>query len=145
MLFYTGIQCVWCFTINISGKTYIEAGVPYMVTCSVSQYGDNRVTLYMVKLSETDTQTFTIAHSKSIGCFYQGSGAYLTCQSGLCSCDVNGLATHWTYYISDNLTSTVMFSCSSNDNNEVLQTSNKWTPTIPRKCLVFMFYTFLCC
>lgn len=84
---------MWCFTINISGETYIQAGVPYMVTCSVSQYRDNRQTLYTVKLTEADTHTFTIVHSKFIGCYYQGSGGYLPCQSGLCSCDMNGLAT----------------------------------------------------
>ena len=133
---------MWCFTINISGETYIEAGVPYMVTCSVSQYRDNRQIIYSAKLSNDDELIFTIAHSKSVGCYYQRSGEYLPCQSGLCSCDMNGLATHWIYNTSDNLSLTVGFYCSSTDNNGVLQTSNTWKPTIPRKCLVFMFYKF---
>ena len=136
---------MWCFTINISGETYIEAGVLYMVTCSVSQYRDNIQTIYMAKLSEADTQTFIIAHSKSIGCFYQESEHYLPCQSGLCSCDMDGLATHWTYNTSVNLPSTVVFSCTSEDNNGIIQTSSRWTPTIACKCLVFMFHKCWCC
>ena len=136
---------MWCFTINISGETYIEAGVPYLVTCSVSQHRDNREIIYSARLSEADRETFIIAHSKSIGCYYQGSGGYIPCQSGLCSCDVNGLATHWIVNTSDNLPSTVIFSCSSTGNTGVLQTSNRWTPTIARKCLVFKFYKCWCC
>ena len=136
---------MWCFTINISGETYIEAGIPYMVTCSVSQYRENRETIYSAKLSEADIQTFSIAHSNSTGCYYIGFDGYLPCQSGLCSCDMNGLATHWTFSTSDNLPSPVTFSCSSKDNNGILQTSNTSTPTIPRKCLLFMFYKCWCC
>ena len=139
------MQCMWCFTINISGETYIEAEVPYVVTCSVSQYRDNRETIYSAHISEADTQNFIIAHSKSIGCYYQSSGRYIPCQSGLCSCDMNGLATHWTFRTSDDVTSPVTIRCSSKDNDEVIQTSSTWTPTIARKCLVFMFYNVWCC
>ena len=136
---------MWCFTINISGETYIEAGVPYVITCSVSQYRDNRETIYRAELSGAVTQTFIIAHSKSIGCYYQSPGRYIPCQSGLCSCDMNGLAAHWTFNTSDNLTSPVTFRCSSIDNDGVIQTSNTWEPTVARKCFVFMLYNFLCC
>jgi hypothetical protein len=136
---------MWCFTVNISGETYIEAGVPYMVTCSVSQYRDNRVTIYRAELSEADTQTLIIAHSNTTGCYYQETGGYVPCQSGLCSCDMNGLATHWTCSTSANLLSPVTFRCSSKDNDGVVQTSSAWTPIIARKCLVFMFYNVWCC
>jgi hypothetical protein len=136
---------MWCFTINISGETYIEAGVPYMVTCSVSQHRDNRVTLYSAELSEAVAQTFIIAFSNSNGCYYQETGGYVPCQSGLCTCDMNGLATHWTFSRPDSLSSPVTIRCSSKDSHDVAQTSSAWKPTIARKCLVFMFYKFWCC
>jgi hypothetical protein len=43
-VFYTGIECVRRFTINIYGETCIEAGVPYMITCNVKQFKVNRIT-----------------------------------------------------------------------------------------------------
>ena len=116
----SGTQCVWCFTINIYGDTYIEAGVPYKVTCNVSQYRDNRITLYNAFISNDDKQTFTIAHSNVTGCYYQKLTIYVLCQSGLCSCDTDGLATHWIYSTPADLSSSVTFICSSSDNNGAL-------------------------
>jgi hypothetical protein len=43
-MFPTGIHCIWCFTIRVSGETYIEPGVPYNVTCTVSDFLENRRT-----------------------------------------------------------------------------------------------------
>ena len=54
------------------------------------------------------------------GCFYL-YGRYGLCQPGVWSCDVDGLATHLIYNKSADLSSPVTFTCSSNDNNEVLQ------------------------
>ena len=139
----SGIQCV--FTINIYGDTYIEAGVPYKVTCNISQYRNNRITLYSAFISTDDKQTFIIAHSNTIGCYYSQAGKYVLCQSSVCSCDRDGLATHWIYNTPADLSSSVTFICSSSDNNGALQTSEQLTPTVPCKCLVFKLNTFCCC
>jgi len=126
---------LWCFTIDISGDTYIEHGVPYMVTCNVSHFLDIRRTTYFAKISDDDKLSFDIAHSPSIGCYYLDSGKYTLCQSSVCSCDVDGLATHWVYNTSADLSSQVTFSCASENNEGNLETSKPWTPTIPCKCL----------
>ena len=65
-----------------------------MVTCNVSHLLDIRRTIYIAKISVDDQLYFNIAHSPSIGCYYLDSGKYLLCQSSVCSCDVDGLATH---------------------------------------------------
>jgi hypothetical protein len=92
---YTGIKCVWCFTINIYGETYIEAGVPYIVTCNVSQVKEDRTNYFYSKISNINQSIFTLRHSSILGCLYL-SGTYVLCQPGVCSCDIDGLATHWT-------------------------------------------------
>ena len=95
ILLYTGIKCVWCFTINIYGETYIEAGVPYIVTCNVSQVKEDRTNYFYSKISNINQSIFTLRHSSILGCLYL-SGTYVLCQPGVCSCDIDGLATHWT-------------------------------------------------
>lgn len=92
-----------------------------MVTCNVSHFLDIRRTIYIAKISVDDQLTFHIAHSPSIGCYYEDYGKHTLCQSSICSCDVDGLATHLIYNTSADLSSPVTFTCSSNDNNEVLQ------------------------
>jgi hypothetical protein len=62
ILFYTGIECVWCFTINIYGETCIEAGVPYLITCNVKQVKVNRITNFNARISDTDQLGFIIRH-----------------------------------------------------------------------------------
>ena len=126
---------MWCFTIDIYGGTYIEPGVPYMVTCNVSHFLDIRRTIYIAKISVDDQLTFHIAHSPSIGCYYQDYNNYTLCQSSICSCDVDGLATHWAYNTPADLTSPVTFRCTSKSDEGYLETSKAWTPTIPCKCL----------
>lgn len=127
---------MWCFAIDISGDTYIEPGVPYMVTCTVSHFLDIRRTIYNARISITDQLDFSVVHSKSFGCLYRVPGEYTLCQSSVCFCDVDGLATHWTYNTSIDLSSPVTFRCSSKSNDGYLETSKPWTPTIPCKCLV---------
>ena len=126
---------MWCFNINIYGDTYIEAGVPYIATCNVSQFKENIATFFNARISGTDQLSFTIRHSTTFGCYYL-SATYVICQSSLCSCDVDGLATHWTYNTPADLYSPVTFKCSSSDNNGVLQTSERLTPIVPSKCVV---------
>jgi hypothetical protein len=126
---------LWCFTIDISGDTYIEPGVLYIITCNVSHFLESRRTIYNAKISITDQLDFSIFHSNSFGCLYRVPGEYTLCQSSVCSCDVDGLATHWTYNTSADLSSPVTFRCSSKNNDGNLETSKPWTPTIPCKCL----------
>jgi hypothetical protein len=134
IFFPSGVQCVWCFNISISGETYIEAGVPYMVTCNVSYFVNNRVTTHSAKLSDNDIIVFIISHSTTSGCYYQSStGGYTVCPSSLCSCDTDGLATHWIYNTPTDLSSTVTFRCTSTDSDDTLHTSEPWTPTVPCK------------
>ena len=132
---FSGIQCLWCFTIDISVDTYIEPGVPYMATCNVSHFVDIRRTIYIAKISVDDQLTFHIAHSPSIGCYYEYYSKHTLCQSSICSCDVDGLATHWVYSTPADLMSPVTFSSASESNEGNLETSKPWTPTIPCKCL----------
>ena len=82
ILFYTGIECVWCFTINIYGETCIEAGVPYLITCNVKQFKVNRITNFNASISDTDQLGFIIRHSTEFGCFYL-YGRYGLCQPGV--------------------------------------------------------------
>jgi hypothetical protein len=133
--FPSGVQCVWCFNISISGETYIEAGVPYMVTCNVSYFVNNRITTHSAKLSDSDPIVFIIAHITTSGCYYQNStGSFTVCPSSLCSCDTDGLATHWIYNTSTDLSSTVTFRCTSADGDGKLHNSEPWTPIVPCKC-----------
>ena len=126
------------------GDTYIEARVPYMVTCNVSQFIENRITNFNARISDTDQLDFSIGHSTECGCFYLFS-TYVLCQSGLCSCDMDGLATHWTYNTPADLSSPVTFRCTTNDNDGALQTSAPWTPIIHGKCVVFKLDKFYFC
>ena len=126
---------MWCFNISISGKTYIEAGVPYMVTCNVSHFVNNRITTYSASISNNDLVVFIIAHSTTSGCYYAGStGGFTVCPSSLCSCDTDGLATHWVYNTPTDVSSTVTFRCTSTDSDDKLHTSETWIPTVPCKC-----------
>jgi len=142
MLFYfhmfpTGIHCMWCFTINISGETYIEPGVPYKVTCTVSHFLKNRRTGYSAIISSYDITQFVIVHVVTGECVYRTSTGTPLCPSSLCSCDTDGLATHWIYNTPTDLASPVTFRCESR-NEGILTSSEKLIPTIPSKCLVFM-------
>ena len=130
-MFPSGVQCVWCFTISISGETYIEAGVPYIVACNVSYCVNNRRTTYIASMSDNDQIVFIIAHSTTSGCYYEDSnGGFTVCPSSLCSCDTDGLATHWIYNTPTDLFSTVTFMCTSTDSDGKLHNSDPWTPTV---------------
>ena len=61
---------MWSFTITIYGETYIAAGIPYMVTCNVSQFKEGRITNFNANVSDTDQLGFTIRHSTEFGCFF---------------------------------------------------------------------------
>ena len=106
-----------------------------MVTCNVSHFVNNRRTTYSAKISDTDSVDFIIAHSTTSGCYYQDStGGFAVCPSSLCSCDTDGLATHWIYNTPTDLSSTVTFRCTSTDSGNKLHTSDPWIPSIPSKC-----------
>jgi hypothetical protein len=133
-----GIHLSHCFTISISGETYIEPGVPYKVTCTVSEFLENRKTTYTAIISNDDITRYTILDSKIGGCNYKTRiTSFSLCQSSICSCDMNGLATHWTYNTPTNLVTMVTFRCESKRNETQLANSEGLIPTIPSKCLVF--------
>ena len=133
-----GIHLSHCFTINISGETYIEPGVPYKVTCTVSQFLENRITRYSAIIASDDITEYIIVDSVTGGCNYKTRiTSYSLCQSSICSCDMNGLATHWTYNTPTNLVTMVAFRCESKRNETHLVNSEGLIPTIPSKCLVF--------
>jgi hypothetical protein len=136
-MFPTGIHCIWCFTISISGETYIEPGVPYKVTCTVSEFLENRRTIYSASTSNDDITDFVIIDRTTAGCVYRRSTSSPSCQSSLCSCDMDGLATHWTYSTPTDLSSSVTFRCTSKNNEGFLIGSVQWIPTVPSKCFVF--------
>ena len=135
-MFPIGIHCIWCFTISISGETYIEPGVPYNVTCTVSDILENRRTIYKATLSN-DSTVFVIIDLTTAGCVYRRITSSPPCQSSLCSCDMDGLATHWTYSTPTDLSSSVTFICTSKNNEGSLIGSVPWIPTVPSKCFVF--------
>ena len=136
-MFPTGIHSIWCFTINISGETYIEPGVPYKVTCTVSDFLENRRTFYSASTSNDDTTEFDIIDRTTAGCVYRRITSSPPCQSSICSCDMDGLATHWTYITPTDLSSSVTFICTSKNNEGSLIGSVPWIPTVPSKCFVF--------
>ena len=136
MNFVVGIRLSHCFTINISGETYIEPGVPYNVTCTVSDFRENRRTIYSAKISEDDVTDFVIVDLKIGACVYGAPAAYPPCQSSICSCDMDGLATHWTYNTPTALSSLVTFICTSKNNEGSLVSSDSWIATVPSKCFV---------
>jgi hypothetical protein len=136
-MFPTGIHCIWCFTISISGETYIEPGVPYKVTCTVSDFLENRRTIYSASISNDDITDFVIIDLTTGGCIYRTPASFPSCQSSLCSCDMDGLATHWTYSTPTDLSSSVTFRCTSKNNEGYLNSSVRWIPTVPSKCFVF--------
>jgi hypothetical protein len=68
-----------------------------MVTCNVSHFLEIRRTIYIAKIFVDDQLAFHIAHSPSTGCNYEDYGKHTLCQSIICSCDVDGLATYWVY------------------------------------------------
>jgi hypothetical protein len=143
-MFPTGIHCIWCFTISISGETYIEPGVPYIVTCTVSDFLENRRTGYSAITSNDDTTQFVIIDLTTGGCLYRTSTSDLSCPSSLCSCDVDGLATHWTHSPPTDLSSSVTFRCTSQNNEGSLFSSAPWIPTVPSKCFVFKLNKVCC-
>ena len=135
LIFPTGIHCIWCFTISISGESYIEHGVPYNVTCTVSDFLENRRTIYSAITSNDDTTEFVIIDLATAGCVYRRITSSPPCQSSICSCDMDGLATHWTYITPTDLS--VTFICTSKNNKGYLIGSVRWIPTVASKCFVF--------
>ena len=134
-MFPTGIHCIWCFTINISGETYIEPGVPYNVTCTVSEFLENRRTGYSANISSADDITqFIIIHVATGECVYRTSTGTPLCQSSICACDTDGLATHWIYNTPTDLASSVVFRCDSKSNTGILISSEPFIPSIASKC-----------
>jgi hypothetical protein len=106
-----------------------------MVTCNVSHFANNRRTTYIARIINNDWTVFLIAHSTTSGCYYEDStGGYTVCPSSLCSCDTDGLATHWVYNTPTDVSSTVTFRCTSTDSDDKLHTSETWIPTVPCKC-----------
>ena len=132
-MFPTGIHCIWCFTINISGVTYIEPGVPYNVTCTVSEFLKNRRTGYSAIISSDDITDFVI-YVVTGECVYRSPTGTPLCQSSICACDTDGLATHWIYNTPTDLASLVAFRCNSKNNEGILISSETLIPTIPSKC-----------
>ena len=107
-----------------------------MATCNVSHFVNNRRTTYSAIISDNELIVFIIAHSKTSGCYYQDStSSFTVCPNSLCSCDTDGLATHWIYNTPTDLSSAVTFRCSSTDSDAKLYTSESWTPTLLCKCL----------
>jgi hypothetical protein len=134
-----GIHLSHCFTINISGETYIEPGVPYKVTCTVSDFLKNRRTTYSAIISSDDITELIILDRVTGGCNYKTPiTSYSLCQSSICSCDMNGLSTHWAYTTPTDLAVMVTFRCSSKNNAGEEASSGTLIPAIPSKCLVFM-------
>jgi hypothetical protein len=132
-----GIHLSYCFTINLSGETYIEPGVPYKVTCTVSEFLENRRTSYIAFIPSDDITEFAIVHVVTGQCAYRTSTGTSLCPSSLCSCDTDGLATHWIYNTPTDLASPVSFRCVSKNNDRTLTSSEIFIPVIPSKCLVF--------
>jgi hypothetical protein len=132
-LFPTGIHSIRCFTINVSGETYIEPGVPYKVTCTVSEFLKNRQTLYSAIISSEDITDILIIHVVTGECVYRSSTGTPLCQSSICACDTDGLATHWIYITPTDLASSVAFRCDSTSNEGILISSEQLIPTIPSK------------
>jgi hypothetical protein len=133
-MFPTGIHCIWCFTINISGETYIEPGVPYNVTCTVSEFLKNRRTGYSAITSSVDITDISIYHVATGECVYRTSTGTALCQSSICACDTDGLATHWIYNTPTDLASSIAFRCDSKGNTGILISSETFIPSIVIKC-----------
>ena len=131
-----GIHLSHCFTINISGEIYIEPGVPYKVTCTVSEFIKNIQTRYSAIISSDDITEIFIYQTVAGECVYRTSIGTPLCPSSLCSCDTDGLATHWSYNTPTDLASSVAFRCSSKE-NATITSSEELIPAIPCKCLVF--------
>jgi hypothetical protein len=112
----------------VSGETYIELGVPYNATCTVSDFLENRRTTYCASISNDDITDFDIIDLTTGGCVYRTPAN---------SCDMDGLATHWTYSTPTDLSSSVTFRCTSKNNEGSLFSSAPWIPTVPSKCFVF--------
>ena len=143
MNFVAGIHLSNCFTIDISGETYIKPGVPYKVTCTVSDFLENRRTFYSAIIFDQDATDVSITDRTTGGCVYKTTiTVFSPCQSSICSCDIDGLATQWTYSPPTDLSSSVAFVCSSKNNEGYLFGSEKWIPTIPSKCFVLKLIKF---
>ena len=142
MNFVAGIRLSHCFTINISGEIYIEPGVPYKVTCTVSEFLENRRTFYSAKISNDDITDFVIIDLKTGGCLYRTTAGFPLCQISICCCDTDGLAAHWTYNTPTDLSSSVTFSCTSKNNEGSLNGSAGWIPTVPSKCFLLQLINF---
>jgi hypothetical protein len=133
-----GIHLSHCLAINISGDTNIETGVPYKVTCTVSEFKENRRTAYSAIIIDEDITELVIYHLASGECVYRTNNGTPTCPSSVCSCDTDGLATHWIYTTPTNFASSVTFRCNSKSNGGSLTYSEPFEPTIVSKCIVFM-------
>jgi hypothetical protein len=133
-----GIHLSHCLAINISGDTYIETGVPYKVTCTVSEFEENRRTGYSAIITDEDITDLVIIHLASGECVYRTNNGTPTCPSSVCSCDTDGLATHWIYNTPTDCALSVTFRCNSKTNGGILTYSELFEPTIASKCLVFM-------
>ena len=142
MNFVAGMRLSHCFTINISGEIYIEPGVPYTVTCTVSEFLENRRTIYSATISNDDVTDFVIVDLNTGTCVYRTVAGFPLCHSSICSCDADGLATHWTYNTPTDLSSSVTFSCTSKNNEGSLNGSDGWIPTVPGKCFVLQLINF---
>ena len=142
MNFVVGIRLSNCFTINISGQTYIVPGVPYKVTCTVSHFLENRRTFYSASISKDDATDFNIIDIMTAGCVYRTNIGFPPCQSSICSCDIDWLATHWTYRTPTDLSSSLKCVCSSKNNEGSLIGNDAWIPTVPSKCFVLKLFNF---
>ena len=105
-----------------------------MVSCNVSYFVNNRITTYNARISDNNPIVIIIGHTTTSGCYYQYStGGFTVCPGSLCSCDTDGLATHWIYNTPTDLSSTLSFRCTSVDRDDKLHSSEPWTPTVPCK------------
>jgi hypothetical protein len=69
------------------------------IECVCAVYRENRVTLYTAPTSDDDKMLLSIVYCKTTGSYFTDIGACSPCQSSICSCDMDALATHWTYNI----------------------------------------------
>jgi hypothetical protein len=84
--FVVGICLSNCFTIDISGETYIVPGVPYKVTCTVSDFLENRRTFYSALISKDDATDFSMFDLKTGGCVYKFGILLIKCLNKLYIC-----------------------------------------------------------
>ncbi|XP_052067799.1 hemicentin-1-like isoform X2 [Mytilus californianus] len=127
---FSNVQTVHSLNVGISGHPYIEPGVPYNVSCTVDEYQDNRRTLFFARTADTYLEETTVWYYKKYGCFQFMSPVSILCKNASCACDDNGLTTHWTYDTPSHLPTSVIFTCSSSDNESTIVESDVLVPTI---------------